>query len=40
MTSILAGRYDTEPNLVAGSILISSLASLVTLTALLYWMLR
>jgi predicted permease len=38
MTSIVAGRYDVEPNLVAGTILASSLASLVTVTALLSWM--
>jgi hypothetical protein len=36
--SIIASRYDAEPNLVAGSVLVSSLVSLVTVTALLTWM--
>jgi predicted permease len=36
--SIVASRYDTEPNLVAGSIMISSLASLVTVTAVIAWL--
>ena len=35
--SIIASRYDAEPNLVAGSILVSSLISLVTITLLLTW---
>jgi hypothetical protein len=38
LASIIAGRYDTEPGIVAGSVLVSSLASLVTVTALLTWM--
>ena len=33
--NIIASRYDTEPNLVAGSVLVSSLLSLVTITILL-----
>ena len=33
--SIVASRYDTEPNLVASAVLVSSLASLVTVTILL-----
>jgi len=37
MASIIAGRYDTEPNLVAGTIMVTSLASLVTVTLLLSW---
>jgi len=36
--SILASRYDSEPNQVAGSVLVSSLISLITVTALLSWM--
>jgi len=32
---VVASRYEAEPDLVAGSILVSSLASLVTVTALL-----
>jgi malate permease and related proteins len=36
--SIIASRYDSEPNLVAGSVLVSSVVSLVTVTALLSWM--
>ena len=36
--SIIASRYDAEPNLVAGSVLASSLVSLVTVTAILTWM--
>jgi predicted permease len=36
--SIIASRYDAEPNQVAGSVLVSSLLSLVTVTALLSWM--
>jgi predicted permease len=35
--SIVASRYDTEPNLVAGSIFISSLVSLATVTAVIAW---
>ena len=33
--NIIASRYDTEPNLVAGSVLVSSLPSLMTITILL-----
>jgi malate permease and related proteins len=36
--SIIASRYDSEPHQVAGSVLVSSLVSLVTVTALLSWM--
>lgn len=35
--SVIASRYETEPNLVAGSVLVTSLASLVTVTAILTW---
>ena len=35
--SIVASRYETEPNLVAGAIFISSLASLATVTAVIAW---
>ncbi len=35
MANIVASRYNTEPNLVAGSVLASSLLSLITLTILL-----
>lgn len=35
MANIIASRYDAEPNLVAGSVLASSLLSLVTITLLL-----
>lgn len=35
MANIIASRYDATPNLVAGSVLVSSLVSLVTITALL-----
>ena len=35
--SIIASRYDTEPNLVAGAILVSSIVSLITVTLLLNW---
>lgn len=38
MGSVVASRYETEPDLVAGCILVSSLASLVTVTALLKWL--
>ena len=38
MANIVASRYDAEPPIVAGAILVSSLASLVTITALLTWM--
>jgi predicted permease len=38
MGSVVASRYETEPDLVAGCILVSSLASLVTITALLKWL--
>lgn len=37
MTSIIASQYDTEPGLVASIVLVSSLASLITMTALLTW---
>ncbi|PKO20520.1 MAG: hypothetical protein CVU38_19680 [Chloroflexi bacterium HGW-Chloroflexi-1] len=37
MASIIAGRYDAEPNLVAGTIMFTSLVSLVTVTLLLSW---
>jgi hypothetical protein len=36
--SIIASRYDSEPNQVAGSVLVTSIASLITVTALLSWM--
>jgi hypothetical protein len=36
--SIIASRYDSEPHQVAGSVLVSSLVSLITVTALLSWM--
>jgi predicted permease len=39
LASILAARYNTEPSLVAGTVLVTSLASLLTLTLLLSWML-
>ncbi len=35
MANIVASRYEAEPNLVAGSVLVTSLLSLVTLTILL-----
>jgi malate permease and related proteins len=35
--SIIANRYDSEPTLVAGAILVSSIISLITLTLLLTW---
>ena len=35
LANIVASRYDAAPNLVAGSVLVSSLVSLVTITALL-----
>ena len=35
MANIIASRYDAEPNLVAGSVLVSSLLSLATITLLL-----
>jgi hypothetical protein len=35
MANIVANRYNTEPNLVAGSVLVTSLASLLTITLLL-----
>lgn len=38
MANIIASRYDTAPNLVAGSVLASSLLSLVTITVLLSWL--
>jgi hypothetical protein len=37
MTSIIASQYESEPGLVAGIVLVSSLASLVSVTALLVW---
>jgi predicted permease len=36
--SIIASRFDSEPNQVAGSVLVTSVASLITVTALLSWM--
>lgn len=36
--SIIAARFETEPNLVAGSVMVSSLASLITITGLLTFM--
>lgn len=39
LTSIIASQYEAEPGLVASSILVSSLASLITVTALLTWIL-
>lgn len=36
--SIVATRYDSEPALVSGTVLITSLLSLVTITLVLYWM--
>jgi predicted permease len=33
--NIIANRYETEPNLVAGAVLASSLLSLLTITLLL-----
>jgi malate permease and related proteins len=36
--SIIASRYESEPNQVAGSVLVTSVASLITVTALLSWM--
>jgi predicted permease len=38
LTSIIAARYDTEPRLVAGTVMVTSLVSLITITALLSWM--
>ncbi len=35
--NIVASRYDAEPNLVAGAVLVSSVCSLATITALLSW---
>ena len=35
LTSIIAARYNTEPGLVAGTVMVTSLASLLTVTALL-----
>ncbi len=39
MTSIVASQYEAEPGLVASIVLVSSLVSLVTVTALLAWIL-
>jgi predicted permease len=39
LASIVAARYNTEPGLVAGAVLVTSLASLVSITLLLSWML-
>ncbi len=39
MTSIIASQYEAEPGLVASIVLVSSLVSLVTVTALLAWIL-
>jgi predicted permease len=36
--SIIASRYDSEPKQVAGSVLVTSVVSLITVTALLSWM--
>jgi predicted permease len=36
--SVIASRYDAEPNQVAGTVLVTSIASLITVTALLSWM--
>jgi predicted permease len=36
--SVIADRFDAEPNLVAGAVLVSSVGSLITVTALLSWM--
>jgi malate permease and related proteins len=36
--SIIAARYNSEPNQVAGSVLVTSLVSLLTVTAVLSWM--
>ncbi len=36
--SIVATRYDSEPALVSGTVLVTSLLSLVTITLALYWM--
>jgi malate permease and related proteins len=36
--SIVATRYDSEPALVSGTVLITSLFSLITVTLVLYWM--
>ncbi len=36
--SIVATRYDSEPALVSGTVLVTSLLSLVTITLVLYWM--
>ncbi|MGQ9767102.1 MAG: AEC family transporter [Anaerolineae bacterium] len=37
VTSIIASQYESEPAFVASTVLVSSLASLVTVTALLTW---
>jgi len=37
LASIIAARYDTEPGLVAGTVMVTSIASLITVTALLSW---
>ena len=39
MTSIIASQYEAEPGLVASIVLVTSLVSLVTVTALLAWIL-
>jgi malate permease and related proteins len=36
--SVVATRYDSEPGLVSGTVLVTSLLSLVTVTLVLYWM--
>ena len=38
MASVIAARYDAEPDLVAGSVMVTSLLSLITVAALLSWM--
>jgi malate permease and related proteins len=35
--AIVATRYDSEPSLVSGTVLVTSLASLATVTLVLYW---
>ena len=39
LASILAARYNAEPSLVAGTVFVTSIASLISLTLLLSWML-
>jgi predicted permease len=35
MSNIVASRYNSEPNIVAGSVLVTSVLSLITITLLL-----